>query len=173
MPLIVPLPPKNVARLRFVDGGTWMSKAIEARSGADISHVEAVMADGTIVASLVDIGVQRFANDYDTTSTMQVFIDIPMDEHMYDQWTYFLWDACGAPYDTEDLYGDIFDLNLHTRGAYICSAVQVAAERHCGWLEHRLALQFSEVTPAILLMMHLAQPRGRVTVHSPEYLKGK
>lgn len=170
-PLIVPVPPKHTARIRFVNGGTWLSHQIESKDGGPISHAEAVMFDGTLVASLVDIGVQRYPNDYDQTSVMQIFIDIPMSEHMYTQWETFLWDAVGSPYDINDLYGDIFDMHLHMKGAYICSAVQVAAERHCGFLPRRLSLPFDMITPSILLMMHLAQPEGRVIVHPPEYAK--
>jgi hypothetical protein len=51
-PLIVPIPPPNTARLRFVTTKrNFIGRLIRIReSEGAVSHVEAVMADGSILA---------------------------------------------------------------------------------------------------------------------------
>ena len=171
MGLIVPVPPKNTARIRFVDGGTNLSKQIENKTGAPISHAEAVMQDGTIVAALVDSGVQRYANDYDKTSPMQIFIDVHMPEEMYARWSDYLWGQVGSPYDQACLEGYALGFDWHTAGAWICSAIQVSGFRHCKFFENHFSLKYHQITPAILLTIMQSQPSDRVKIHTPEYLR--
>jgi len=99
MPLIVSPPPLNVARLRFVTTKeSLLSRLIRFDTTGAVSHVEAVMHDGTIIASHIGTGVAGFPIDYDTTSTLQIIVDLPMAD-MAGKWGNFLKSRIGWPYD--------------------------------------------------------------------------
>lgn len=99
-PLIVSAPPANTARLRFVTtANDFGAELIRFDTRGAVSHVEAVMADGSIIGSYANIGVTRQPNNFDCTSTMQIFVDLKMPEPTYKVWSEFLADRIGWPYD--------------------------------------------------------------------------
>jgi hypothetical protein len=163
MPLIVSAPPSGVARLRFVTTKeSLLSKAIRFNTTGSVSHVEAVMCDGTIITSLIGTGVARCPIDYDTSSTLQIMVDLTMPGGVYDKWVAFLEARIGWPYDTPAIVGFAVHLNEHEQGALICSALQVDALRHCGWFAVPLAQKYHQISPVVLLMMLQADPRNIV-----------
>ncbi|MGH6846753.1 MAG: hypothetical protein ACREC0_04725 [Methylocella sp.] len=127
-----------------------------------MSHVEAVMYDGTIIASHFGTGVARCPIDYDTTSTLQIIVDLPMPGGVYDKWVAFLGARIGWPYDSPAIVGFAIHFNEHEQGALICSALQVDALRHCGWFPVPLAEKYHQVSPVVLLLMLQADPRSIV-----------
>jgi hypothetical protein len=131
-----------------------------------VSHVEAVMHDGTIVASHIETGVARSPIDYDTTSTLQIIVDLPMEDEMVDKWENFLESRVGWPYDTAAIAGFATHFNEHEKGALICSALQVDALRHCGWFSVPLAQKYHQISPVVLLLMLQADPRS--VIHATE-----
>ncbi|MEJ0092490.1 MAG: hypothetical protein WDN46_14350 [Methylocella sp.] len=54
----------------------FFSRLIRFDNMAAVSHVEAVMADGTIIAALTQGGVQRLPGDYAPEDTLQIFVDL-------------------------------------------------------------------------------------------------
>jgi len=166
MPLNVSPPPLNVARLRFVtEKDSVVSELIRLDTTGAVSHVEAVMHDGTIIASHIGTGVAGFPIDYDTTSTLQIIVDLPMAD-MTGKWEDFLKSRIGWPYDTPAILGFAVHFNEHEQGALICSALQVDALRHCGWFAVPLAYRYHQISPVVLLLMLQADPRS--VIHSTE-----
>ena len=166
MPLIVSPPPLNVARLRFVtEKDSLLSRLIRFGTTGAVSHVEAVMRDGTIIASHIETGVARFPIDYDTTSTLQIVVDLPMAD-MTGKWEDFLKSRIGWPYDTPACLGFAIHFDEHEQGALICSALQVDALRHCGWFPVPLASRYHQISPVVLLLMLQADPR--CVIHATE-----
>jgi|HubBroStandDraft_6_1064221.scaffolds.fasta_scaffold25711_3 hypothetical protein len=166
MPLIVSPPPLNVARLRFVTTKeSLLSRLIRFDTTGAVSHVEAVMHDGTIIASHIGTGVAGFPIDYDTTSTLQIIVDLPMAD-MAGKWGNFLKSRIGWPYDIPACLGFAVHLNEHEQGALICSALQVDALRHCGWFPVPLASRYHQISPVVLLLMLQADPRS--VIHATE-----
>ncbi len=167
IPLVVTTPPQNKARLRFVTGkDSLLSRLIRFGTTGAVSHVEAVMHDGTIVASHIETGVARFPIDYDATSTLQIVVDLAMEDDMVDKWENFLESRVGWPYDVAAIVGFATHFNEHEQGALICSALQVDALRHCGWFPVPLADQYHQISPVVLLLMLQGDPRS--VIHATE-----
>jgi hypothetical protein len=166
MPLIVSSPPVNVARLRFVTTKeSLLSRLIRFGTTGTVSHVEAVMHDRTIIASHIGAGVTRCPIDYDTTSTLQIIVDLPLAD-MTGKWEDFLESRIGWPYDTPAILGFAVHFDEHELGALICSALQVDALRHCGWFPVPLAYRYHQISPVVLLLMLQADPRS--VIHATE-----
>ncbi len=164
MSLIVPVPPPNVARLRFVTSPAIFSEVIRWWTDSDFSHCEAVvdqMHGGTIVSAQTawidgqqDPGVQNFAIDYDTWSIKQTFFDTLMTPEMYRKFTSALFDMVGKPYNHDAFIGlALHDLNITEKGAYICSQLIFDALRSCGFYKHDLDIPDNGVTPQALYLM--------------------
>jgi hypothetical protein len=160
-------PQSNVARLRFVTTAeSLISQLIRFDTTGAVSHVEAVMRDGTIIGSHMDTGVARFTIDYDTTSTLQIIVDLPMENAMMREWEGFLSSRVGWPYDIPAITEFATHFNAHEQGALICSALQVDALRHCGWFPRPLAQRYHQISPVVLLLMLQADQRS--IIHAPE-----
>jgi len=182
--VLVGPPPPGYARVRFVaqqgaQTRTWadyvgaiVSAAIRLDSRGGVSHVEAVLPDGTIVAALRPTGVTRCAPDYDTTSNIQIVVDIKMTPLQLATWESFLISRIGWPYDTPALAGFLFLQNFHREHALICSALITDALRHCGRYPALLAQAYHDIDPVVALLMLQAQPEGSVIIHPVEYLEG-
>jgi hypothetical protein len=165
MSLIVPIPPANTARLRFVTTkNDFFSRLIRLNdSEGPVSHVEAVMADGTIIAALIKGGVQRLPGDYDKTSTLQILVDLPMTAEMYAHWAAFLEYRLGWKYDAKAIAGyALHNGGLHDPRKLICSASIVDSLRHCGWWARPLAQKYHAIDPLTVLLMVQADQRGIV-----------
>jgi len=166
-PLKVPIPPPGVARLRFVQTrGNWLSKLIDWRTMGKVSHVEAVMPDGSIIAALIGEGVVRKPGDYDTTSTSQIFVDVAMSSHALDLWTKYLESRLGRPYDMDAIVGIALHLNWHQRLGFICSMLLTLSLRKSCTFPVPLSEPAHEVTPRDLLLILSGHPS--VTIHPKE-----
>ena len=162
-PLIVPVPPPGVARLRFVTTkGNWLSRLINWREMSKVSHVEAVMQDGSIIAALLKEGVVRKPGDYDTTSTSQQFVDIAMSPEAYERWERYLINRLGRPYDLDALVGIAFHIDFRRRSAFICSMLQTLAVRASLIFPVPLSEAAHEVTPRDLRLILSAHPAATI-----------
>ena len=168
MSLIVPLPPPHTARLRFTTDQSWTGKLIRFDTSGAVSHVEAVMADGSIIGSYLWQGVARKANDYDTTANVQIFVDCPMSATEYDNWVGALEAAIGSPYDVKAIIGFATHFNLHAKNALICSALALNVLNIGWWRGKTFSLAYEDVSPVILLLMLQADPRA--IVHPAEFI---
>jgi|GEM_PF-2328369 hypothetical protein len=173
MPLVVPVPPPNTARLRFVTTKRNIAaRLIRLRdSEGPVSHVEAVMADGSIIGSYSPGGVQRQPNDFDKTSTLQILVDLPMSPEMYEHWKEGLEYRVAKhwQYDQKAILGFIFyGGHLHEAHKVICSALQVdmLSHGHCKWWTHPLAQKYHSIDPLTLLLMCQADERS--IIHDAE-----
>jgi hypothetical protein len=175
MPLIVPVPPPNTARLRFVTTKrNILGELIRIReSEGPVSHAEAVMADGSIIGAYSPGGVLHQPNDFDKTSTLQIFVDLPMTPEMYGHWEAGLEYRVANhwQYDRKAILGFIFfDGHLHDAHKVICSALQVdmLSHGHCGWWTRPLAQKYHSIDPLTLLLMCQADERS--VIHPTETL---
>jgi hypothetical protein len=175
MPLAIPVPPPNTARLRFVTTKrSLMGRLIRFReTEGEVSHAEAVMADGTIIGAYSPGGVLRQPNDFDKTSTLQIFVDLPMTPEMYGHWRdglqYRVDQKWG--YDTKAIFGfAFFDGKLHDAHKVICSALQVdmLSHGHCKWWTRPFEFKYHSIDPATLLLM--CQADERTIIHPAETL---
>jgi hypothetical protein len=160
--LPVPAPPLNTARLRFTTDQSWIGKAIRFDTSGAVSHVEAVMADGTIIGSYLRTGVTRQPNQYDKTANLQIFVDCPMSAAVYADWVSGLKSSLGAPYDLGAIVGFITHINLHAKNALICSALQIDMLNIGWWGGKTFSTAYQDVSPVILLLMLQADPRAIV-----------
>jgi hypothetical protein len=173
MPLAIPTPPLNTARLRFVTTKrSFTGLLIRLReTEGPVSHVESVMEDGSIIGAYSPGGVLRQPNDFDKTSTLQIFVDLPMTAEMYAHWKEGLEYRVDKKwqYDQKAIFGFIlFDGKLHDARKVICSALQVdiLSHGHCKWWTRPLAEKYHSIDPLTLLLM--CQADERTIIHPPE-----
>ena len=172
MALPIKPPPPGHFRLRFVASrGNWMSWAIRAwttdDSAESVSHVEAVMPDGSTIGAYAE-GVARHWPGSDTTSTMQRHVDIP--DALFDRAkaVRYLESRIGQPYDFRGILGEAVHRDIHMPGAKYCSALQTLACSHWyGGLFAPLARPAHEIDPEMLLT--LCSSHAGVIVGKPEF----
>jgi len=134
-------------------------------SEGPVSHVEAVMEDGSIIGAYSPGGVLRQANDFDKTSTLQIFVDLPMTAEMYKHWKAGLEFRLAQhwQYDRKAILGFIFfDGSLHDAHKVICSALQVdmLSHGHCKWWTRPLSQKYHSIDPLTVLLMCQADERS-------------
>lgn len=166
MALVVTPPPNGYGRLRFVtDANSIIATMIRWETMTSVaSHCEAVFAD-CIIGSYED-GVRKQTLDFDTSSTSQIFVDIPMTKPVLSSWRRHLEDKIGSPYDYEAIVGFIAHQSFHAEGHFICSHLQVQTLRECKVIRHRLNVPYWEVSPRDLLLMMAAMPDA--VIHPPQ-----
>jgi uncharacterized protein YycO len=141
---------------------------IEIGTRANWDHIESILPDGSIIAAHAQCGVQRCAADYDTTSTAQIVLDIPMEPDMLAKWVAYLESRTGAPYDMGAIVEFVTGVSsLHANADYICSALAILAFRHCGKIENPLAEGAHMFSPRDDVMVIATWPG--VNVHPVEY----
>jgi len=152
MPLIVPAPLSGHISIRFVtDYNSPLAFLIRADTMAPVSHVEAVLRDGTVIGAYGG-GVARRANDADADSTNQMFVYIPRTSEQIDAWEAFLVSKIGTPYDYEAIAGFALHKDMHTLGHVICSALITDALRHNGVVSEHLLKPDHMTSPSDLAM---------------------
>jgi hypothetical protein len=142
--------------------GDWLSTLINWREMGKVSHVEAVMPNGSIIAALIGEGVVRKPADYDKTSTSQIFVDVAMSSYALDLWMGYLESRLHRPYDMDAIVGIALHLNWRQRGGFICSMLQTLALRQACTFPVPLSEPAHEVTPRDLLLMLSAHPSAKV-----------
>jgi hypothetical protein len=140
-------------RLRFVTCEDPVSDGIRFWTGFEYSHVEAVTPEGLYLGAHADGGVQARRVGYDkATLRAEKFIDLPADDAMTDAFYEQLQKAIGTPYDFGAILGFVSHFDIHQTGRVICSALQTAKLRACGWFPTPLAVPAHEMSPRDLFL---------------------
>jgi hypothetical protein len=161
--LVVPPPPAGVIRLRFTNSSTGIfAKLIRWRTMGDVSHVEAVLPDGRIIAALAGEGVVAKPANYDTTSTSQIIVDIIGWPGEVAAWIRYLESRLGRPYDWETIAGLALHTGWRMKGGMICSMLQALALREAHVFDRPLSEPAHEITPRDLLLILSAFPGTKI-----------
>lgn len=149
MSLTVSPPPEGCIRIRFVKSDDLISMAIRVDTLSKVSHTEAVLRDGTIIGAYPG-GVARQPNDWDATSTDQMFVDVPCSAPTIEAWENWLVSKIGTPYDFAAITGLALHRDMHTEGTTICSALMIDGLRHLGIVDEKLFDADHQTTPHML-----------------------
>lgn len=159
---------KDTARIRFSVGKSLLSQLIIIEQDAQFAHAEAVLADGTIITSLLGIGVKRYPNDewYNAGTTCQQFVDLPMSPDQYTNWCNYLYGIIDSKFDNEGALGVLFGMPIHCAKEFVCSMVVMSslATPSVGWCS--LDPPDRVVSPTQLLQFLSMDTRA--TVYPPE-----
>ena len=120
--------------LRFVSSDDLASRIIRgAELGFTYQHVEAQMADGTLLGAHISGGVQARAADYDIAYQQDLYVELPCADAQSVVFENFLRGQLGKPYDVLAL-AEMADGVLTGEApdwpsspSWICSALQTAA----------------------------------------------
>lgn len=170
MSLVVPVPPPNHVRVRFVSNPQLMSKLIRWWIVGAWSHAEVVVdvaRGGTIVAAQTawiegqpDPGVQNYKIDYDYWSDRQLFFDARLTPIQYKDFVDGLFSDVGKPFDHLDFTGIVLhDLSIHEKQAMICSQLVIKWLINCGFEGRRLDVPEWGITPQSLYLILCGDPR--------------
>lgn len=143
--------------LQFVGGADIGARAIEWFSQGQVSHVDAVLADGTLLGARSDrigniaAGVQiRPANYEPFVRVVRVVLPCPMD--MANAFYSSLIPEIGKPYDSEAIAAFVFGRDWRDPLAWFCSELQGAKLETCGYFPAPLATPANKLTPPGLLL---------------------
>ena len=160
--LIARPPMPGYARLRFVSSErNWLSELIRWRTMGEVSHVENVLRDGSIIGAYGD-GVKQIPGDTDLGYTTQRFVDILMTQDSLDRWESYLKSRIGRPYDYSAIAGFLVHANWRHRRAFICSMLSTLSLRPPGTFPRPLAVPAHEVSPRDLLLTLSAHPAAKI-----------
>jgi hypothetical protein len=169
-PLIVSRPPPRTARFRFVtQEQSSFGRLIRWRTMGEVSHVEMVLPDGSIISALSDQGVCHVEGDYDTTSTMQIFVDFPLHDLDLLRWVAYLRSRIGRPYDWNAIYGEALFRDWRRPGGMICSMLAALSAREAKIFPRPLSERAHEISPRDLLLMFSGHPSA--IIHPKEERK--
>lgn len=144
--------------LQFVAGEGIGSKAIEIFERGWCSHVDAVLADGTLLGARSDAvggkppGVQIRPPAYETWARVQR-VDLWCTPAQQTDWLNFLEAQIGKPYDSTAIVAFAVQRDWREIDSWFCSELQAAALESCGWLPGPLANPSNEITPRDLLLI--------------------
>ena len=162
--LVVQPPPAGIIRIRFVThDDNFFSRLIRWQTLGQVSHAEAVLREGRIIAALAGEGVVEKPLDYDETSTEQTFVDIPVSEDQALHFEKYLHSRIGRPYDWETIAGVALHTGWRRPGGFICSMLQALGLRQAGVFRRPLSEPAHEITPRDLLLMLSAYPGVTIT----------
>jgi hypothetical protein len=160
-----------VAQLVFMTTESFLSRLIRFDEKGAVSHVCAILDDGTAISSDLGAGVRHESLVTALAgATMQITVDIPMSPDMYFIWKDYLLRRVGEPFDTEGVFGMAIPLDLHKKGALFCAALQLGALRKCHRFPRALSQRFHMVSPVVLLLMLQSQPAASLQIHDPVVL---
>jgi len=154
-------PPPGMIRIRFVARkGDWISSLINWREMGTVSHCEAVLPSGKIVAALIREGVVLKPGDYDKTSTSQIFVDIVPPPGGLDRWAHYLQSRLNRPYDMDAILGFVLHTDRRKRGGMICSMLMALSLAHneAGVFPRPLSERAHKISPRDLLLVLSAHP---------------
>jgi len=170
--MLVAAPPPGYARVRAVTSQDLVAWFIEIGTRAKWDHVEAVLPDGSIIAAHAQGGVQRCVSGYDTETTAQIVLDVPMAPDMLAKWVAYLESRIGAPYDMGAIVEFVSGFGaLHVNADYICSALTILSFRHSGTIQNPLAEGAHMFSPRDVVLVLSALPG--VVVRPVEYAIAK
>ena len=143
--------------LQFVQADDLGSKAIQIFERGWCSHVDHVLADGTLLGARSDTvggkppGVQIRPPDYATWSKVQR-VALQATGEQETAWLNFLTAQIGKPYDFEAIAAFAIDRDWRNPEKWFCSELAAAALEACKWFPKPLASVANEITPRDLLL---------------------
>lgn len=144
-------------RLRFVLGSGWASSAISVFSAGHLSHVDAVMPDGTLLGARSDNvgggkGVRERPNPYETAAKV-LWAEITAQPDQEADFYAFLRKQLGKPYDHLSIFAFAINRNWRDDDAWYCSELIAAALEDALILTKTLYLPFNKITPVMLAVL--------------------
>lgn len=146
-------------KLRFVLGRGWASSAIAIFSAGHLSHVDAIMPDGTLFGARSDniggapgvewSGVRTRPNPYEAVAKVVTF-EIPAAPDQERAFYSFLKKQDGKCYDHLAIVAFAFNRNWRDDDAWYCSELQAAALEDAAILTKTLFLSANKITPVML-----------------------
>jgi hypothetical protein len=128
------------------------------------SHVAAVLPDGTLLDARSDVlggvpaGVQIRTEDLEPVRRSAL---VELEKGDSAAWEAFLRSQIGKPYDEQAILGFILGRKDHTKGRWICSALQTGALKAAGLL-HSIPIPEAQVTPDALYLLVTAGLGGKI-----------
>lgn len=141
-------------KLRFVRGLDFSSRMIAWFSAGHLSHVDAMLPDGTLLGARSDVirgvptGVQIRPPGYEQIA-LQIVMEIPATALQEVAFYRFLRSQIGRPYDQSAIWAFAFNRDWHETDSWICSELQTAALEAAGILP-KLFEEVSKITPVAL-----------------------
>jgi hypothetical protein len=130
-------------KLRFVDGGSFVSDLIELREGTCMpinpSHVECVDGD-LYIGQHMDGGMQARKKGYDEPFRGELFVDLPCTDEQRAAFYKWVYDSINEPYDWQAIIGFAIQGHHHVKFHAICSAKMFLGLRHINWFPSRVPL---------------------------------
>lgn len=135
-------------RLRFVTGSDPTSRLIAAwQKDGWATHVEAVLANGSLLGAHREGGVAIRPKGYDAaTMTRELPVDLVTLDSMTEEFYDFLHDQVGKPYDMTAIEGLVLGRDWREPDSWICSELIAAALEACGYFP-RLSSSVNHITP--------------------------
>ncbi len=144
-------------RLQFVCGGSLSSQAIAWFSQGHLSHVDAILPDGTLLGARsdrirgIEPGVRIRPGAYERWSSRVVFT-LPSTVEQEAAFHGYLRRQIGKPYDHTAIWGFVLNRNWRESDSWICSELQAAALEHAG-LVPNLYLSANKMTPVAVALV--------------------
>ena len=145
-------------KLQFLHGSGIDSKLIMwFGHGANFSHVDSILPDGSLLGSRSDVvmgvpaGVQiRPAAYVGDQKILKIDLPSPIEQEKayYD----FLNGELGKPYDKRGIVSFITGRNWQTPDAWFCSELVGTGLVRCGWFPHPLTTPTNKLDPAGLIL---------------------
>lgn len=158
----------SAVTLQFVGAADLGSEMIEWFSAGVVSHVDAVMPDGSLLGARSDgvggkpPGVQIRPANYENFARV-IRVVLPCPDEMAARFYEFIKDQIGKPYDEEAIIAFVAGRDWRDPSAFFCSELQGLGLERCGYFATPLATPSNKLTPAGLLLACSA----RVSVNMP------
>lgn len=165
-------------RLRFVQGLGWGSQLIALVSDGHLSHVDAMMPDGTLLGARSDSigwpphishdfnwsGVRRRPNPYEDVAKVVIYEIQDTTAEQDAKFYGFLASQEGKPYDHLAILAFGFGRNWRDMDAWYCSELIAAGLELAGILRSDLFLGVNKIKPVVLAALVSDLPNARQTV---------
>lgn len=137
--------------LQFVSERAFTSEVIGWFSSGHLSHVDAILPDGSLLGARSDrvggrpAGVQIRPSGY-LPFDRKVIFKLPATPRQENLWKSFLLGQLGKPYDKKAIWAFAFGRDWREQDSWICSELQMAALEACG-VSPSLYLTANKITP--------------------------
>lgn len=117
-----------------------------------VSHVDAVMPDGTLLGARESGGVKIRPSGYETFTRI-VRVVLPATDEQAKTFYDFLRAQIGKPYDMSAIMAFAANRNWQDNDSWFCSELQTAALCSARWFPQIPCAPFNKIDPADLLLL--------------------